>query len=142
MIAGDVNLILNPSLSITFSKAGMLSEDGRCKTVDESANGYVCGEGAEAILMKSLTKAVSDGDHIHGVIRESANNLLSYLRTKASIKSVNNHEHNLANISYTPQVGREAMEDICLKLICSTLVCLKFLQERQNRWILNSVSSQ
>ena len=75
MIAGDVNLILNPSLSITFSKAGMLSEDWRCKTVDESANGYVRGEGAGAILMKSLTKAVSDGDHIHGVIRESANNL-------------------------------------------------------------------
>lgn len=74
VIAGGVNLILDPSISIAFSKAGMLSEDGRCKTFDESANGYVRGEGAGVILMKSLSKAEADGDHIYGIIRESAVN--------------------------------------------------------------------
>lgn len=74
VIAGGANLILDLSISIASSKAGMLSEDGRCKTFDESANGYVRGEGAGVILMKSLPKAEADGDHIYGIIRESAVN--------------------------------------------------------------------
>ncbi|HEX2927665.1 MAG TPA: SDR family NAD(P)-dependent oxidoreductase [Ruminiclostridium sp.] len=73
-IAGGVNLILNPNMTISFSKAGMLSEDGRCKTFDKSANGYVRGEGAGAILLKPLSRAIEDGDYIHAVILGSSVN--------------------------------------------------------------------
>ncbi len=73
-IAGGVNTILTPSLHISFSKAGMLSEDGRCKTFDKRANGYVRGEGVGAILLKPLRKAVADGDNIYAVIKASAVN--------------------------------------------------------------------
>jgi len=73
-ITGGVNLILAPLIYISFARAGMLSPDGCCKTFDESANGYVRGEGVGAFLLKRLSKAVQDGDHIHAVIRGSAVN--------------------------------------------------------------------
>ncbi|MBU8854954.1 SDR family NAD(P)-dependent oxidoreductase [Bacillus sp. FJAT-26377] len=73
-IAGGVNIILSPRLYISFDKAGMLSPDGRCKTFDNSANGYVRGEGCGALLLKSLSQAEADGDNIYAVIRGSAVN--------------------------------------------------------------------
>lgn len=73
-IAGGVNLILTPRLHIEFNQAGMLSEDGRCKTFDATANGYGRGEGVAAILLKPLDKAIQDGDIIHGVIKGSTIN--------------------------------------------------------------------
>jgi acyl carrier protein len=63
-VAGGINVIASPTLHISFSKAGMLSPDGRCKTFDKRANGYVRGEGSGAILLKPLSKAEADGDHI------------------------------------------------------------------------------
>jgi len=73
-IAGGVNLMLSPTATIAFGKAGMLSHDGRCKTFDKSADGYVRGEGTGAILMKPLDAALSSGDHIYAVIRSTAEN--------------------------------------------------------------------
>ncbi|MCJ8268197.1 MAG: type I polyketide synthase [Psychrosphaera sp.] len=47
----------------------MLSIDGRCKSFDESADGYVRGEGGGVVMIKSLAKAELDGDHIYAIIR-------------------------------------------------------------------------
>ncbi|MEJ8302652.1 SDR family NAD(P)-dependent oxidoreductase [Saccharibacillus sacchari] len=73
-IAGGVNVILTPTLHVSFSKNGMLAQDGRCKTFDHKADGYVRGEGTGAVLLKSLQQAVQDGDHIYAVIKGSAIN--------------------------------------------------------------------
>ncbi len=73
-IAGGVNVIASPTLHISFSKAGMLSPDGHCKTFDEKANGYVRGEGTGAILLKPLSKALKDGDTIYALIKGTAIN--------------------------------------------------------------------
>lgn len=73
-LAGGVNLIANPQVMVTASRAGMLSEDGRCKTFDRRANGYVRGEGVGVVLLKPLGRALADGDRIHGLIRGSAEN--------------------------------------------------------------------
>jgi acyl transferase domain-containing protein/acyl carrier protein len=73
-LAGGVHVMLGPGVHIGLSKAGMLCEDGRCKTFDRSANGYVRGEGAGAILLKPLSRAEADGDHVYGVIRGTATN--------------------------------------------------------------------
>lgn len=73
-IAGGINLMLNPTLHISFSRSGMLASDGKCKTFDKDANGYVRGEGVGSILLKPLNSAVRDGDYIHAVIKGSAIN--------------------------------------------------------------------
>ncbi|OEH45957.1 Polyketide synthase PksJ [Legionella parisiensis] len=52
-LAGGVNTLITPTSFIAANQAGMLSEDGRCKTFDKNANGYVRGEGAGAILLKN-----------------------------------------------------------------------------------------
>jgi len=73
-VVGGVNLILTPELTITFSQARMLSPDGRCKTFDASADGYVRGEGCGVIILKRLSDAMRDGDNILALIRGSAVN--------------------------------------------------------------------
>ncbi len=73
-IAGGVNTIINPELHISFGQAGMLSEDGRCKTFSGDANGYVRGEGVAMLVLKSLSDAERDGDHIYGLVRGTAEN--------------------------------------------------------------------
>ena len=73
-IAGGVNLMLSPELTQTFSLAGMMAEDGRCKTFDAAADGYVRGEGCGVVILKRLTDAQRDGDRILAVIKGSAIN--------------------------------------------------------------------
>lgn len=71
-MAGGVNMILSPVHSIAFTKAGVLAPDGRCKTFDALANGYVRGEGGGVIVLKPLSSALADGDPVHAVILGSA----------------------------------------------------------------------
>ncbi|MFI7002080.1 alpha/beta fold hydrolase [Nocardia sp. NPDC050175] len=73
-LAGGVNALLAPEAFVLLSNANMLSPDGRCKTFDKSANGYVRGEGCGVVVLKRLADALADGDHIHAVIRGSAVN--------------------------------------------------------------------
>ncbi|MEO7275553.1 MAG: type I polyketide synthase, partial [Vicinamibacterales bacterium] len=73
-LAGGVNVILTPGTMINFSRARMLAPDGRCKTFDASADGYVRGEGCGVIVLKRLSDAQRDGDRIRAVIRGSAVN--------------------------------------------------------------------
>jgi amino acid adenylation domain-containing protein/thioester reductase-like protein len=80
-IVGGVNALLTPSLSISFTKAGMLSPDGRCKTFDKRANGYVRGEGIGAIVLKPLSRAQADGDSIYAIIKGSSVNHGGHVNT-------------------------------------------------------------
>ncbi len=73
-IAGGVSLLLTPEETVSLSKWGMLAPDGRCKTFDASANGFVRGEGCGIVTLKRLADAISDGDRIYAVIRGSAVN--------------------------------------------------------------------
>lgn len=73
-LAGGANVLLTPATMITFSHAHMLAPDGRCKTFDAAADGYVRGEGCGVIVVKRLEDAVRDGDRIRAVIRGSAIN--------------------------------------------------------------------
>ncbi|MFF8597098.1 SDR family NAD(P)-dependent oxidoreductase [Streptomyces sp. NPDC015220] len=73
-VAGGINTLTDPGMHVGFAKEGMLSPDGRCKTFAASANGYVRGEGVGMLLLKRLRDAERDGDHIHGVVRATAEN--------------------------------------------------------------------
>ncbi|MBD1544677.1 SDR family NAD(P)-dependent oxidoreductase [Roseibium aggregatum] len=68
-LAGGVNLIWSPNHFVAFSKAGMLSKDGKGKAFDDAADGYVRGEGGAVLLLKPLSRALADGDPIHAIIR-------------------------------------------------------------------------
>src|SRR5436190_16306233 len=73
-VVGGVNAILTPDVTITFSRASMLSPDGRCKSFDSSANGYVRSEGAGVVVLKPLARARADGDRIHAIVLATAVN--------------------------------------------------------------------
>jgi myxalamid-type polyketide synthase MxaC len=73
-LAGGVNLILSPDNSYAFSKLQFLSPDGRCKTFDAGANGYVRGEGCGVVVLRRLKDAVDAGDPVLAIIRGSAVN--------------------------------------------------------------------
>lgn len=73
-LAGGVNLMLRPEININFSKSQMMAPDGRCKTFDAAADGYVRGEGCGIVVLKRLSDAVAQGDQILAVIRGSAIN--------------------------------------------------------------------
>lgn len=73
-LAGGVNLMLSPAMTVGFSQLRALAPDGRCKTFDSSADGYARGEGCGIIVLKRLSQAEADGDNILAVIKGTAVN--------------------------------------------------------------------
>ncbi len=73
-LASGVNLNFAPEVFVSLCKARMLSPDGRCKTFDASANGYVRGEGCGVLVLKRLSDAQAAGDNILALLRGSAMN--------------------------------------------------------------------
>ncbi|MFE3557064.1 acyltransferase domain-containing protein [Streptomyces sp. NPDC059193] len=73
-VAGGVNLLLSPETMVSLSKFGGLSQDGRCKAFDARGDGFGRGEGAGAIVLKPLSRALADGDDIWCTIRGTATN--------------------------------------------------------------------
>jgi malonyl CoA-acyl carrier protein transacylase len=73
-LAGGVSLMLSPEVTQYLSKTRALAPDGRCKTFDAKANGYVRGEGCGMVVLKRLSDAIADNDNILALIRGSAVN--------------------------------------------------------------------
>ncbi|XXY14484.1 beta-ketoacyl synthase N-terminal-like domain-containing protein [Sorangium sp. So ce216] len=73
-LAGGVNLILSRLTTRLIAQLQALSPDGRCKTFDARANGFVRGEGCGIVVLKRLSDALSDGDRVLALIRGSAVN--------------------------------------------------------------------
>lgn len=67
-LTGGVNLYLTPESYISMCSGGMLSKDGQCKTFDNSADGFVPGEGVGALVLKRLADAEADHDFVYGLI--------------------------------------------------------------------------
>jgi acyl transferase domain-containing protein/NADPH:quinone reductase-like Zn-dependent oxidoreductase/NAD(P)-dependent dehydrogenase (short-subunit alcohol dehydrogenase family)/acyl carrier protein/ubiquinone/menaquinone biosynthesis C-methylase UbiE len=73
-LAGGVNVVLSPEMLVCFSRWGMMAADGRCKTFDAAADGFVRGEGCGVVVLKRLADALADGDRVIALIRGSAVN--------------------------------------------------------------------
>ncbi len=73
-LAGGVNLLLSPELTVYFTKIAALAPDGQCKAFDASADGFVRSEGCGMVVLKRLSDALADGDEILAVVRGSAVN--------------------------------------------------------------------
>jgi acyl transferase domain-containing protein/enoyl-CoA hydratase/carnithine racemase/acyl carrier protein/SAM-dependent methyltransferase len=73
-IAGGVNVSIHPSKYLMLSAGQFISGDGHCQSFGEGGDGYIPGEGVGVVVLKRLSEAERDGDHIYGVIRGSALN--------------------------------------------------------------------
>ncbi len=73
-LAAGVNLMLSLDFTVHAARMSMLALDGRCKTFDDSANGFVRGEGCGVVVLKRLSEAMKDGDPILAIIRGTAVN--------------------------------------------------------------------
>ncbi|MFH8979011.1 SDR family NAD(P)-dependent oxidoreductase [Streptomyces sp. NPDC017890] len=73
-LAGGVNVIAAPTCSVAVSRAHMLSPEGRCKTFDASADGFVRAEGVGVLVLRRLSDALRDGDRVLAVVHGTAVN--------------------------------------------------------------------
>lgn len=73
-LAGGVNLIIAPDSYLVVAKMGTLAADGLCKVFDARADGFGRGEGGGVLVLKTLSRALRDGDRIYCVVRGSATN--------------------------------------------------------------------
>lgn len=73
-LAGGVAIVLPQKCGVMFVEGGIFSRDGHCRAFDANATGTVGGNGVGLVLLKRLSDAVEDGDHIHAVIRGTAIN--------------------------------------------------------------------
>ncbi len=73
-IAGGADVLLDERPYQMLSQGRALSPTGQCRTFDDQADGFVPGEGAGAVLLKTLERALEDGDRIYAVIEGSATN--------------------------------------------------------------------
>ncbi len=73
-IVAGVNLMLTPSFTVNLCRTNALATDGRCKTFDESADGYGRSEGCGVVILKPLSRALRDGDNILALVASTAVN--------------------------------------------------------------------
>jgi acyl transferase domain-containing protein/NADPH:quinone reductase-like Zn-dependent oxidoreductase/acyl carrier protein len=86
-LVGGVNLLLHPYSFVGFSKASMLSAEGRCKVFDAAGTGYARAEGGAVLLLKPLQKALADGDDILALILASGVNADGARKTGITVPS-------------------------------------------------------
>jgi acyl transferase domain-containing protein/NADPH:quinone reductase-like Zn-dependent oxidoreductase/SAM-dependent methyltransferase/acyl carrier protein len=73
-LAGGVHLVLSPESAIAMTKFGAMAPDGRCRTFDAAASGYVRGEGGGVVMLQPLSAARAEGARVYAIIRGSAMN--------------------------------------------------------------------
>jgi phthiocerol/phenolphthiocerol synthesis type-I polyketide synthase C len=99
-VVGGISLHLHPYGFVGFSKASMLSPQGRCRVFGAEGDGYVRSEGGALVLLKPLAQAVADGNRILAVIAGSGVNS-------------DGHKHGLTVPSHEAQAAllRQVYED-------------------------------
>ena len=73
-IAGGSSISFPQNAGYVFEPGMILSPDGRCRAFDVKAAGTAVGRGAAAVLLKPLSAAIRDRDHIYAVIHGAAIN--------------------------------------------------------------------
>ncbi len=88
-LAGGVTISFPEKSGYLYQEGMILSPDGHCKPFDEKANGTVASNGVGVVVLKRLSDAVEDGDHIYAIIKGSAYNNDGGLRVGYTAPGVN-----------------------------------------------------
>ncbi len=74
VLAGGAAIIIPENVGYFYERDSILSRDGYCRAFDDDSDGTIWGSGSGVVLLKRLSDAVADGDHIRAVIKGSALN--------------------------------------------------------------------
>ncbi|NES41137.1 type I polyketide synthase, partial [Moorena sp. SIO2C4] len=77
-LVGGVHMVTSPWMSVAYAQGGFMAADGRCKTFDAKADGYVRSEGAGLVILKPLSLALANRDRIYALVKGSAVNQDGY----------------------------------------------------------------
>jgi len=73
-LAGGVNMIVTPAVTLGFDSIGAQAPDGRIKAFSSDADGMIRAEGGGVFVLKRLADARRDGDQVLAVVAGSAVN--------------------------------------------------------------------
>lgn len=73
-LAGGATINVPQRRGYLYQEGSILSSDGKCRPFDAKASGTVLTGGVGVVVLKQLSAAIEDGDHIHAVIRGTAVN--------------------------------------------------------------------
>ncbi len=89
VLAGGATIELPEHRGYVHQDGGMESPDGHCRPFDAGANGTVFSRGAGVVLLKRLSEAIADRDHIYAVVLDGAINNDGALKVGFTAPSVN-----------------------------------------------------
>jgi amino acid adenylation domain-containing protein len=73
-LAGGVSIHLPEISGYLYQEGGTVSRDGHCRAFDAASTGFVSGHGCGVVVLKRLSEALADGDHVYAVIKAAACN--------------------------------------------------------------------
>ena len=109
-LCGGVNALMLPGLFIALTKLRMLSADGRCKTFDASANGYVRSEGCGLVVLKPLPAAQQASDRCYAIVRGSALNSDGRSAIPITAPSIQSQKANLISAYKCAQIDPQLVQ--------------------------------
>jgi acyl transferase domain-containing protein len=108
-LAGGASVYLPQNQGYRFQEDLILSPDGHCRVFDARAQGTVFGRGVGMVLLKPLSAALRDGDHIYATIRGSAINNDGALKAGFTAPSVTGQAAVIAEALANAGVGPETI---------------------------------
>lgn len=111
-LAGGVALKVPAKTGYLHDEQGIDSPDGHCRAFDAQAGGTIFGSGVGVVVLKRLTDALSDGDHIHAVIKGSAVNNDGSLKISYTAPSVDGQAEVIQTALGVAQVEPDSIDYI------------------------------
>lgn len=108
-LAGGVSITIPQKQGYYYQEGMILSKDGHCRAFDEKASGTISGNGVGIVVLKRLSDAIEDGDHIYAVIKGSAYNNDGSLRAGYTAPSVDGQSEVIANAQAVAGVSADTI---------------------------------
>lgn len=111
-LAGGVSVKVPLREGYYYQNGGVQSPDGHCRAFDEDAMGSIFGSGVGVVVLKPLTEAIADRDHIYAVIKGSAINNDGDEKVGYTASSVNRQSEVIQNAHVMAEVKPSSIQYI------------------------------